>query len=127
MRHKQADMFLWFVGFGIVLGVIYDLLRAFRREIKHSTAAVMLEDVVFCGIACSGCYGIFFWKNNGGLRAFGFIGIFLGVLLYELTVGPWVLLFFRGCFRVILFPAKWLFRKCKKWKLGRKPLTNQTG
>lgn len=120
-------MFLWFVGFGIICGFIYDLLRAFRREIKHSTAAVMCEDVLFSAAACSGCYAIFFLKNHGALRAYGFIGILLGAALYCLTVSRWMLTCFRGCFKVVLFPIRWLLLKCKKWKFTRKALTNRRG
>ena len=125
MKWQQAEMFLWFIGFGIICGLIYDLLRAFRREIRHGTAAVMTEDILFCAAACSGCYAIFFLKNNGALRAYGFIGILLGAALYYLTISRGVLMGFRWCFKGMLFPFRYLVSKCKKWKFIRKALTNR--
>ena len=127
MRQQQAELFLWFVGFGLACGLAYDLVRAFRREIKHGTAAMMVEDTLFSALACSGCYGLFFWKNHGALRAYGFIGILIGVTLYYLTVSRWMLWCFRGCFRILFFPFRWLLPKCKKWKSGKKLLTNRDG
>ncbi len=120
-------MFLWFVGLGITCGVVYDLLRAFRREIKHCTGAVMVEDVLFCAAACSSCYAIFFQKNHGALRAYGFIGILLGALLYYLTISRWMMACFRVCFKILFFPFRRLLPKCKKWKFTRKSLTNRNG
>ncbi len=120
-------MFLWFVALGITCGLIYDLLRAFRREIKHSTVALMIEDILFCAATCVSCYIIFFQKNHGALRAYGFVGILLGAMLYYLTVSKWTLIGFRWCFKVILFPFRWLLLKCKKWKFTRKTLTNRNG
>ncbi len=120
-------MFLWFVGLGMICGLAYDLLRAFRREVRHGNAAVMLEDVLFCAAACGGCYGIFFQKNQGALRAYGFIGILVGAALYYLMISKWMLILFRWCFKILLCPYRCLLQKCKKWKSGRKSLTNRTG
>lgn len=120
-------MFLWFVGFGVLGGLIYDMLRALRCEIRHNTAAVMSEDVLFCAAACIGCYTIFFLKNHGALRAYGFVGILLGAVVYGVTVSRWMRLCFGTCFKAALFPFRWLLRKCKKWKFARKTLTNRKG
>lgn len=120
-------MFLWFVGLGIICAVVYDLLRAFRREVKHGTAWVIAEDVFFCAAACISCYGVFFQKNHGALRAYGFLGFFLGAEVYHLTVSRWVRAFFTWCWKAVLFPFRWLLPKCKKWKSGRKMLTNRKG
>ncbi len=125
MKEQQVILFLYFVGLGFSSRLVYDLLRALRREIKHVNAAVMIEDVLFSAAGCIGCYGIFFRKNNGALRAYGFIGILLGVVLYDLTIGRWMLKGFRTGFKIILAPIRWLLSKCKKWKLPRKALTNR--
>lgn len=125
MRQQQAELFLWFVGFGVICGLIYDLLRAFRKEVKHARAAVTLEDTLYGALVCGGCYGLFFWKNQGALRAYGFIGFFCGMTLYFLTVSRWVQIVFQWCFKALLLPVRWVLPKCKKWKTGRKSLTNR--
>lgn len=125
MKEQQVILFLYFAGFGFSSRLLYDLLRALRREIKHANTMVMIEDVLFCAAGCIGCYSIFLRKNNGALRAYGFIGILLGVVLYDLTVGKWMLKGFRTGFKIILAPTRWLLSKCKKWKFHRKALTNR--
>jgi spore cortex biosynthesis protein YabQ len=125
MKEQQAILFIWFVGFGFSCRLIYDLLRALRCEVKHAAAMVMVEDVLFCAVACAGCYGIFLRENHGALRAYGFIGILVGAVLYDLTFGKWLLKGFKLGFKIMLVPGRWVAAKCKKWKLRRKALTNQ--
>ena len=131
MRQQQAELFLYFVGFGIACGLVYDLLRAFRREVRHGIAAVTIEDTILGATVCIGCYGLFLWKNRGALRSFGFIGLFCGAALYFLTVSPWVVVCMRWCIRVLLFPIKWLFSQYKRLrkagKRAEKKLTNPHG
>ncbi len=125
MKEQQAVLFLWFVCLGIGCRLTYDGLRAIRKEIKHAAIFVMLEDILFCAAACGGCYGLFFAGNNGALRAYGFIGILLGVALYDLTIGRWMLKVLSTGLKIILTPIHWVLSKCKKWKFRRKALTNR--
>ena len=127
MIEQQAELFLYFVVFGAVCALIYDLLRALRQEIHHGTPWLIAEDTLFSAVVCSGCYGLFFYKNRGALRAYGFLGMVIGALLYHLTLSNMMLLCFRRFFRVILFPLRWIRKKCKIWKSHRKSLTKQEG
>jgi len=127
MKEQQAELFLLFVVFGAACALLYDLLRAFRKEMHHGLFWVMAEDVLFSALACAGCYSIFFMKNQGALRAYGFLGILLGVLLYHFTIGGLMQHCFRCFFKTLSFPIKWILRKCKIWKSRRKALTKQEG
>ena len=125
MKEQQAVLFLWFVGLSVGGRLVYDILRALRREIKHADWVVMIEDILFSAFFCWGCYSIFLQKNHGALRAYGLIGMLVGVILYDWTIGRWILKGFRCGFRIILAPMRWLLAKCKKWKSHRKALTNR--
>ena len=104
---------MYFVALGLTGGTLYDLLQAFRREIRHGAAALVAEDSLFALAVCTGCYGLFFWKNQGALRAYGFVGLLAGATLYQLTVSPWVRRCFIFFFRVLLYPLR---RIRAKWK-----------
>ena len=127
MKEQQAELFLYFVALGAVCALLYDLLRAFRQEVRHGTASLMVEDTMFSAVVCGGCYGLFFYKNQGALRAYGLIGMAVGAGLYHLTVSRLVRRCFRRLFRMVLFPLRWMCRKCKIWKSHRKSLTKQEG
>lgn len=127
MKEQQAELFLIFVVFGAGCAFAYDLLRVLRQEIRHGTAALMVEDTLLSAAACVGCYGIFFWKNRGALRAYGFLGILLGVLLYHFMLSSLVQRCLRCILKIMLGPVRWMRRKCKIWKSRRKALTKQEG
>ena len=46
-----------------------------------------MEDALFWLALAAGTFGIFYEKNSGNLRFYGFIGIFLGGILYEISAG----------------------------------------
>ena len=125
MKKQQAELFLCFAAFGAVCLMLYDVFRAMRKEIRHGTILIILEDTLFSAGVCAGCYGIFFYKNYGALRAYGFLGMMMGAMLYHLTLRKWVYRFLEIWFRMIFFPFRWIRRKCKLWKSHRKALTKQ--
>ena len=52
---SQLLGFLYSVVLGIIFCLVYDVLRAFRAEIKFGTAAVFAADIlysVFCAVTC---------------------------------------------------------------------------
>ena len=72
---------------GILITVLYDILRILRRTIPHNVLAVSVEDFLYW-VACS-----FFIilelirENNGTLRWFAVAGAMAGMLLYKITLG----------------------------------------
>ena len=111
MKEQQAWLLLYFIGLGAAAGLIYDLLRAFRREIPHAAVIVILEDSLFGSLVCIGCYALFFWKNQGALRIYGFLGFAFGALLYIRWISPWMLRLYQGILKGLLFPIRWLAAK----------------
>lgn len=116
MKEQQAWLLLYFIGLGTAAGLVYDLLRAFRQEIPHAAVIVILEDSLFGSVVCISCYALFFWKNQGALRIYGFLGFALGVLLYIRWISPWMLRLYQGILKGLLFPMRWLASKRKKQK-----------
>ena len=127
MKEQQAELFLCLAAWGAVSLMVYDVLRALRREIRHGTILLCLEDTIFGAAVCIGCYSIFFYQNYGALRAYGFIGMLVGAMLYQQTISKPVRYCFQRGFRMILWPLRWIRQKCKIWKSRRKALTKQEG
>ena len=67
---------------GIIMVIIYDGIRIFRRVIPHGTAAVALEDILYwlvCGISI---FRMLYVENSGAIRGFAIAAVVLGMLLY---------------------------------------------
>lgn len=118
--HHEMLLFLQAVITGAVLLLCYDFLRALRRVIPHTAFFVAAEDLIFW--LCSGFlfFSSVYRSNQGTLRFFLFLGIFLGGLLWALTISTF---FVKLCTRILEVPAvllkiliKWLLfpvRRCK--------------
>ena len=80
---------------GAAMGVFYDVFRAFRLMLRHSTALVFIEDIIFllgCGILINTFAQA---AARGELRFYYFIGSALGFTVYFFTVGSVVILTLR--------------------------------
>ena len=119
---EQLYTLLCFVLTGIIIGIIFDFFRIIRMSFKSIDMLTYIEDFLFwCISGIILLFSIFFF-NNGELRAYVFIGIIMGVILYFLTISKFlikVLLvlieFFKKVFRIPIniissFLKKYIFK-----------------
>lgn len=88
---SQANLFLIFVINGVIIGLLFDIFRILRKSFKTSDIITTTEDILFwiiTGIII--LYSVFVF-NNGEIRFFMFIGIFLGVGLYMLLLSHYII------------------------------------
>lgn len=83
----ETKLFLLSFLVGLVFGAVYDALRIIRIVKKHHKLVVFVEDFIFI-IFCSFWYFIFSTDlARGQIRLFILIGMFIGFIIYLLTVG----------------------------------------
>lgn len=85
MVSSQSMLFLTSVQIGILMGVLFDLIRIFRKLLKHPNFLVQIEDMLYwvtCGFV--GFYMLYIC-NYADIRPYIFIGIILGAVFYFLT------------------------------------------
>lgn len=117
MNNNQIYLFAIYMLCGIVIGIGFDIFRVLRKSFRTSDMVTYIEDILF-GILT----GIFliimlFIFNNGQLRFFIFIAIFLGLLLYLLTISKYfikinviILTFIKKLVHMILYPIQKLYK-----------------
>jgi len=101
MGSNQANLFLIFVIDGLIIGLLFDTFRILRKSFKTSDLITTVEDILFwiiTGIII--LYTIFIF-NNGEIRFFMFIGIFLGALLYMLLISKYLIKLSVGIIKVL--------------------------
>lgn len=117
MIMDQAKIFLIFALNGIIIGILFDIFRILRKSFKTSDIITILEDIlfwIFTGIVI--LYSIFIF-NNGEIRLFMFIGIFLGTILYMLLLSKYIIKIsvkiililkkvFKFIFKILIFPMQ---------------------
>ena len=79
-------------GMGLIF--TYDLFRIFRRLLSHGNIWIGVEDVcywIFCTVAV---FLLLYQGNDGMMRAFCFLGIGLGAVIYAFFLSRFVVKIF---------------------------------
>ena len=112
-------------GMGVLIMILYDVLRIFRKLVAHSVFALALEDLIYW-LMCGICIFLMLYKeNNGSIRWFAVAGVVCGMLLYNGTISAYVtegisrvlkfiLQIFGKVFKVLLWPLKKVLGVVKK-------------
>lgn len=85
---NQAYVFVWTVVGGILIGMVYDLFRVFRKFTKAGVITIFFEDLIFWIIVSLILFIVLYISNDGGIRPYVFVGAALGAVFYFLTISP---------------------------------------
>lgn len=106
MIENQLISFVIYVAIGIILGVIFDFFRAFRKSIKHSNIATYIEDIIYVIIAFLIVVVALQIFSDGELRFYIFLGIIIGNVIYFALISKYLL-------KVETFILEWLIKIIK--------------
>lgn len=122
---NQAYLFVIFILNGILIGLIFDIFRILRKSFATPNFVTYIEDAIFWTISAISVLYTLFVFNNGEIRGYIFIGLFLGIVIYMLffsriiiKVSVKVILFFKNIIytilKVISYPFWSLFKFINK-------------
>lgn len=107
----ETKLFLLSFFIGAVFGIVYDVLRIIRIVKKHHSVVIFIEDFLFV-LFCGFWYFVFSTDMaRGQIRLFTLIGMFIGFIVYLLTVGSITKRFASGIKSVYIKIENWLKRK----------------
>ena len=98
---NQAYIFLATVYVGLLLGLLYDIYRAFRMITKPGRLLLAVFDLLFWILAALFSFAMLFKINGGEIRLYAFIGLALGWGIYSLTVGSIVVRFLVKVYEIM--------------------------
>lgn len=76
--------YIWICIFsGFMYAMYYDVIRIIRRVISHNIIAMSIEDIVFGLLVGIQMFILNFRYNDGIVRIYFFVGIFLGLAVYN--------------------------------------------
>lgn len=87
---------------GIVLSNVYDILRIWRRVHSHGCMLVAVEDFFYWIGSALYIFYVLMKENNGIIRWFFIVGIVLGMAVYNLTIGPYIVKYMSKILKKIL-------------------------
>ncbi|MCD8149907.1 MAG: spore cortex biosynthesis protein YabQ [Clostridiales bacterium] len=102
---KQAQLFGQAVGIGAVWLLLYDLLRVWRRIVRHRIVGMAAEDLLFWLFCALWLFGFMYRQNDGVIRGFIILGAAAGMFLYSILLSRWVVkagtAMLGGLFRIV--------------------------
>jgi spore cortex biosynthesis protein YabQ len=115
----QMYYFLSTIVAGLFVGIMFDtyrILRGFNTPNKFITA---ISDLLFWIFAALVVFIFFLYTNNGDLRYYTFVGLFLGLFIYFKTISKpfgnilkWIIYIIIKAFRMLivllLYPLRML-------------------
>lgn len=98
---------------GAMITLVYDLLRIFRRIVRHGRLWVDLEDALFWGWTSLWIFGVLYRIHDGAFRIYTIVMMFLGMLGYHRYIGELLVAVVSGGLKRVL---KILGMPLKKFK-----------
>ncbi len=114
---------------GILILVIYDVIRIFRRVFPHGVWSVALEDILYWLLSAFLIFQLIYRENDGAIRGYALAAVAVGMFAYHQTASSWLVehlaWILNLCFDVIRKPlravsgkickfVRLLYRFCKK-------------
>lgn len=84
---SQLQVFLYSVGFGFILGLVYDLFRIFRVFVIKNSKAIPMQDIAYFLLCAILTFVFLLVVNNGRFRFNIFAALVTGFTAYYLTLG----------------------------------------
>lgn len=104
----QARLFIDAMFTGLLIMVLYDILRLIRRIIPHSNIMVNIEDFIFWTMSGVIVFMLIYAENSGTLRWFVVVGIVIGAVVYAKSFGTFLVKYTSRYINIIL---KYILKK----------------
>lgn len=99
---QEMDFFAVSFALGILLVLVYDCLRIFRRLVRHGTVWISLEDLCYWVFTAFVIFAMLYRKNDGLIRGFSIGGIVLGMLLYNQLISRYTVKYIARVLKKII-------------------------
>ena len=122
---QQAYVFFMMILAGGGAGILFDIFRVWRKIVRPGRVSTGISDILFWTLIGIGLFAVIYNVNNGELRVFEFMGIFIGALVYFLVFSHMCVAVFTGIakilakitlliLKIVLTPLIFLYKMIKR-------------
>ena len=106
----QTRSFLLSLGFGLIIGILYDVLRVVRIFLSFSKIAAYVTDFLFSVLSAVMTFLFCLSVSNGEVRLYIILGEFIGFSVFYLSFGTVAVKFSEKTVKKILNALRKIFR-----------------
>lgn len=121
----DLSYFLHSFALGLILGFLYDILKAKRRIVKTNDIIINIEDIIFAVISGFMLILLAYLKNNGRLRIYSIITTGAAFITYRAVIKDRLVNLLTNIWRVVskaflylikgvMFPGRFVFERIFK-------------
>ncbi len=116
--NAQTQIFFYSLGFGFLLGILYDVFRTLRTVISNSRGFVLFMDLLYFAVCAFLIFCFNMVVDSGHIRIYIALGELLGWLIYYFSFGAIAIKacnavssFIKRFFRLIFKPIRIIVQK----------------
>ena len=87
---KELQFFGLAVLRGVLILVLYDVIRIIRRVMPHGIWIVTAEDIAYWIATALLVFQLLYQENDGAVRGYALLAVAVGMLLYHQTLSNWL-------------------------------------
>ena len=100
--YAEFNTFCYAIMLGAFCGIIYDIIRIFRRIIKKKIAVTDVEDIIYWLVVSVLMFMLMYRENGGMVRGYAIISMAAGMILYEISIGKFFVKYVSKLLKYIL-------------------------
>ena len=112
---RELQFFFLAVLRGVLILVLYDLLRIFRRIWPHGVWAVALEDILYWIVTALLVFQLLYRENDGAVWGYALLAVACGMVFYHQTLSNFLVSHIAGilnwCLGILLKSFLIVYRK----------------
>lgn len=83
----QTQIFFYSLGFGFLLGILYDVFRTLRMIISRSRGFILFMDLLYFAVCSLLVFSFTLVTDGGRVRIYALAGMLMGWLIYYFSFG----------------------------------------
>lgn len=107
----ELRFFFTSVIWGMVLLIIYDVLRILRRVIKHNAFVISIQDIIYWVVSSVLIFHMMYNQNNGIIRGFAILAMLLGMIIYHIIFSDFLVDGISGIINKVISTIYKIIRK----------------
>ncbi len=111
---NQTKGFLFSLGFGFLMGALYEAFRFVRLLLSRGKKTQFIFDIIYCILLAFLTFIFFITINEGEIRVYLLLGEAIGFMAYSLSLGVMIATFSDTFIGWITSTIKLIFRPVKK-------------
>jgi spore cortex biosynthesis protein YabQ len=112
VMNVESQLYSFFVMLygGIIIAILYDVYKLFRLILRPKRIATDIGDIIYWILATVVFIFFLYVSNYAEIRFYSFLGLLIGILLYNIFLSPIVMKLLLFFYKVMRNTVIWVYK-----------------